>query len=486
MPAYPTAQESADWLLCRRHMDRWSRRLGYEPAKHHQLVIEKLESVCRGEIKRLMIFMPPGSAKSTYASILFPPHYIGRHPGSCVIAASHTQELADSFGRRVRNIVEEWGPLLGYRLSADSQAAGRWSTTNGSEYFAVGIGGSITGRRADLALIDDPVRSADDADSKLVRDRQWDWYQFDLMTRLKPNASIVLIQTRWHEDDLAGRILASEGEKWEVLRLPMVAEEADVLGRAVGEPLWPDYFTDEMRAQAKRNTRVWSALYQQRPSPEEGGFFKRDWIKGYQPDELPKQLRFYAASDHAVSLKQSADLTCLMPVGVDPAGVVWVLPDVVWDRLDGQQQVESMLKIMRSRKPLVWWAESGHISKSVGPFLTARMKEERAYFIVDEVIPAKDKRTRAQSIAARMSMGMVRFPKFAPWWEKAETEMLAFDTGTHDDFVDALAHVGMGLDRMQPAEGLQVRDIPKKGTLAWHTYGQNKPPEHAPAAWWKG
>ena len=463
----PTREMAADWLLCRRHLKRWCQKVGYEPAAHHELVLRELEAVQRGEVKRLAIFMPPGSAKSTYASVLFPPWFLSRKPDACVIAASHTQELADSFGRRVRNIVSEFGPVLGYKLAEDSQAAGRWATTLKGEYYAVGICGAVTGRRADLALIDDPVRSAEDADSELNRQRQWDWYQFDLMTRLKPNAAIVLIQTRWHEDDLAGRILASEGDKWRVVRLPMVAESDDALGRKPGEPLWPEYFTDEMRTSAKASPRVWSALYQQRPSPEEGGFFKRDWLKGYQPSDLPKQLRFYVASDHAVSTKQEADKTCLLPVGVDADGVIWVLPDVVWDRLESDKTVEAILNVMKARKPLLWWAEAGHISKSIGPFLRRRMIESNTFVPINEVTPVKDKRTRAQSIAGRMSMGMVRFPKFAPWWSDAEAELLNFDTGKHDDFVDALAHVGMGLDTMLAANQIPADTRPPTGTLAW-------------------
>lgn len=468
-------QEAARWLLARRKLDWFSKVAGFEPAKHHRLLIEKLEKVSSGECKRLMVFMPPGSAKSTYGSVLFPAWFLNRNPESCIIAASHTQELADGFGRRVRNLVDEFGPVLGYRLSKDSQAAGRWETENGGEYFAAGVGGSITGRRADLALIDDPVKSREDAASDIVRSRQWDWFKFDLMTRLKPNARIVLIMTRWHEDDLAGRILAESGEQWDVVRLPMEAEDNDPLGRAIGEPLWPEYFTDQQRTAAKSDVIVWTSLYQQRPVPEGGGFFKREWLKGYEPAELPKQLRFYMASDHAVSTKETADYTVLLPVGVDSSGVIWILPDVFWERAESDKVVDAALKLIRSRRPLTWWAESGHISKSIGPFLRKRMMEQSTFTSIDEVVPSKDKQTRAQSIKARMAMGMVRFPKFAPWWSRAEAELLSFDGGKHDDFVDALAHVGMGLDKMVKANGPTPSNLPKRGTYAWHTYGQQQP-----------
>jgi hypothetical protein len=157
------------------------------------------------KVDRLAIFMPPGSAKSTYASILFPGWHLSQNPDSAIIAASHTAELAEKFGRRVRNIVENESNILGFSLSQDNAAAGRWETNLNGECFAVGVGGAVTGRRADLCIIDDPVRSREDAMSAPVRERTWEWYKSDLYTRLKPGARIVLIQTRWHEDDLAGR-----------------------------------------------------------------------------------------------------------------------------------------------------------------------------------------------------------------------------------------------------------------------------------------
>jgi len=174
--------------------------------------------------------MPPGAAKSTYASILYAPWYLAQHPQHCLIAASHTQELAEKWGRRVRNLVAEHSLILGAALAHDSQAAGRWETSSGGEYFAAGVGGAIAGRRADLVVIDDPVRSREDADSELIRDKTWDWYKSDLYTRLKPGGRIVLIQTRWHEDDLAGRLLAEMaggGDIWNVISLPAFAEAAD-------------------------------------------------------------------------------------------------------------------------------------------------------------------------------------------------------------------------------------------------------------------
>jgi hypothetical protein len=178
---------------------------GFSPAAHHKLLIEHLEALDEGEIERLLILMPPGSAKSTYASVLFPAWYLGRHPEGSVIAASHTQDLADRFGRRVRNLVASEAHrnvFGGVGVAADRQAAGQWETEKGGEYYAAGVGGSITGRRADLGIIDDPVRGREDADSERSRETTWQWYVNDFLPRLKPGARQVLIMTRWHQDDL--------------------------------------------------------------------------------------------------------------------------------------------------------------------------------------------------------------------------------------------------------------------------------------------
>lgn len=443
----------------RRSLTAWARLNGFEPARHHRLLIEKLEMAAQRKIKRLAIFMPPGSAKSTYSSVLSPPWFLATNPGTAMLGVSHTLDLAEEFGRRMRNLIHQHRNALGYGLRRDSKAAGSWGTTNGSVFYAAGIGGNITGRRADFAIIDDPVKSAEDVQSDQYREKQWQWYLFDFTTRLKPDAVVILIQTRWHEDDLAGRILAYEGAQWDVVNLPMEAETDDALGRQPGELLWPEYFTPEMVANAKRNSRVWSALYQQRPSPEEGDYFRRSWLRLYHTyDDIPKNLHIYAAADWAVSTKQAADLTCFGPVGVDENDDLWVLPDIFWKQALTDESVEAFVAMLKRRKPLVTWSEKGHISQSVGPFLRKRMNEQRAYAFIEEVSPSRDKPTRARSIQGRMAMGKVHFPAFAHWWAAAEHELLSFPNGKHDDFVDFLAHLGMGLDSQSTA----VRPRPEK------------------------
>lgn len=429
-------------------LNEWAKVCGYVPAEHHKLINARLQEVEQGTCKRLLIMLPPGSAKSTYATKLFPAWYLNRREGRAIICASHSADLAESFGRYTRNLIEQQRKYLCYELSKHSQAAGRWETTNSGSYLAAGVGGRIAGYRADLALIDDPVGSREDADSKLIRDKHWDWYSFDLKSRLKPDAAIILIQTRWHEDDLAGRILEAEKNDWTVICIPFIAEDNDILGRSPGTRLWSEYFNDAKEQEARSDPRAFSALYQQRPAPESGDFFKKEWLIPYGLDEIKdKELRIYCGSDHAISLDQSADRTCLLPIGVDSRDNIYVLPDIFWTRAGSEDVVENMLRMMQRRRPVQWWAERGHISKSLGPFLNKRMSEERVWTYIEEVTPVRDKQSRAQSIRGRMAMGRVRFPTFAPWWPDAMHELLTFPTGKHDDFVDALAHIGMGLDR---------------------------------------
>jgi len=260
----PTKAEAARELLARRgaraHMAGYIEYMdiGITPAKHHRLIIEYLEAVERGDIPRLMIFLPPGAAKSVYASQIFPAWFLGKHPKKNVIAASHSAELAEKFGRRVRGFYSstEHYRVFNFGVSKESAAAGRWSTSAGGEYFAAGAGAGIAGFRADLGIIDDPFRNREDADSATMRDKIWDWYKADFFTRLKPGAAQILIQTRWHTDDLAGRLLNDQGDggqQWHVLSIPMECTSTDdPLERKIGERLWPEWFTDEMVAQAKR------------------------------------------------------------------------------------------------------------------------------------------------------------------------------------------------------------------------------------------
>jgi predicted phage terminase large subunit-like protein len=450
----------------RKSFTRWCQLAGYEPARHHQLLISKLEAVARGEITRLMVFMPPGSAKSTYGSILFAPWFLSQHPKANVIAASHTVELAEKFGRRVRNLISEHSNTLDIGLSSDSQAAGRWALDSGGEYYAAGVGVGIAGFRADLTIIDDPVRSREDAESETVREKLGEWWASDLTTRMKPGGRIIYIATRWHEDDLAGRLLeaqAAGGEQWEVLSLPAEAEENDALGRQPGEFLWDDDsgYGDLLRHHKQTQTpRNWNALYQQRPAPETGDYFKLEWIK--HVDILPAHLRVYAGADFAVT-SNGGDYTAMVIVGLDPSGNLYLL-DVWRKQASSDAWIEAFCDLTIKWKPIGWACETGQINSGLGPWMEKRARERGAW-THREVFPTRgDKSVRAQSIRGMMALKGLYVPN-APWRNAFIAELLSFPAGKHDDQVDAIGLVGQLLDRMMPAS---KPEAPKRrSTIDW-------------------
>ena len=427
------------------------RQAGYAPGRHHLLLIDKLEAVERGEIERLMVCMPPGSAKSTYTSVEFPAWFMGRNPSMSVIAASHTQELAERFGRRVRNIVasEEFDRVFGLGVADDSSSAGRWDTSRGGEYFAAGVGGSITGRRADLGIIDDPVKSREDADSDRNRQKAWDWYVNDFLTRLKPGARQIVVMTRWHEDDLGGRILDRERNRWEVIELAMEALPGDPLGRKPGERLWPEWFTDEMVSVAKMDVRAWNALYQQQPAAEDGDYFRRDWLE-LEYESLPSGLRFYGASDYAVT-DGAGDYTEHGVFGVDSTGSLYV---VDWWRSQASSDVwiDRKCDLIQQYQPQAWFGEAGPIRRAVEPFMRKRMIERGAMCRVEWLPSINDKPTRARSFQAMCSMAKVLWPKHATWKADVIGQLLRFPAGKHDDSVDVCSLVGRGLQFINAAQ----------------------------------
>ena len=422
----------------------------YTAAPHHWLIAAKLEAVERGEIKRLILEMPPRHGKSELASKRFPAWYLGRNPENQIIAASYNSELARDFGRDVRNIVAgpEYGRLFDARLAADSAAADRWHTSQGGSYVAAGVGTAVTGRGANVFLIDDPVKDRQDADSELIRKRTIDWYTSVAYTRLMPGGSIIVIQTRWHEEDLAGWLLAEQdkgGDQWDVLSLPAIDH--------AGQALWPDWYPIERLEQIRSvlPVRDWSALYQQRPAPEEGNYFKAEWLTEYTDDELeddvgPIPLRVVGASDYAVTA-DGGDYTVHIVVGIDPTGRMYVL-DLYREQASTNDWVEAFCQIVLKWKPLFWGEESGQILSSVGPYLTRRQQELSAYVARERFASKADKAVRARSIQGRMQMRGLAIPKHAPWAADFRHELLTFPAGKNDDQVDALGLVGQLLDHV--------------------------------------
>lgn len=449
----------------------------YQAAAHHRLIASKLEQLERGEIKRLIIEAPPRHGKSQISSIHFPAWYLGRHPDKQVILATHNSEYAVTVGRQVRNLVQSEEALRVFpscTLAEDSKAANRWNTSVGGSFIAAGIGTSIMGRGSDITVVDDFFKSIEEADSKVMRDRLWSWYQTVLYTRLMPDAKIVVLATRWSFDDLIGRLIDAQDQgesrdKWEVVSLPALAEEGDPLGRAPGDPLWPEWFNrdalDRIRETitAKEGPRFWSALYQQRPVEESGGFFKREWFNYYGPEihhQIEETLRssntsrhkfnFYGASDYAVSSDQG-DYTVHIVAAVDPFGNIYIVD--LWRKQAGTEEwVEQAITMMDRYKPLCWAEETGQILKSIGPHLAKRMLERRVYCRREPFSVATDKSARARSINARASMGRVFLPESAPWVGNFLTELSRFPAGNHDDQVDAFALIGRMLEDIVPGQ----------------------------------
>lgn len=446
----------------------------YRPAHHHRLIALKLEAVARGEIDRLMIFMPPRHGKSELGSVRFPAWYLGQYPNNSIIAASYNSDLASDFGRQVRNIVgsPEYHALYATRLAADSQAADRWHTNQGGSYVSAGVGTGVTGRGAHVLLIDDPFKDREEADSERYRDRVWGWYTSVAYTRLeseltenveknsaqKNGGAVVIINTRWHEDDLTGRLLEEEkrgGDKWEVLDLPAI------LDTEPKSALWPAKYDLDALERIRRaiGPRDFSALYMQKPSPQEGLFFKREWVRWF--DEFPKDMHVYGASDYAVS-KGGGDWTVHGVFGVDVVENIYILD---WWR--GQTAsdvwVEKFLDLVKGWKPLMWGEEKGQIIKSLGPFIDKRCLERSTFVAREQIASVRDKETRAQSIRGRMAMGKLFFPNTL-WGRELVERIMTFPTGVDDD-VDVLGLFGRMLDKTVGAKGSGQRVV--KGRDRW-------------------
>lgn len=423
-----------------------------EPALHHQLIIRTIDDLIHNRLskRRAMILMPPGSAKSTYTSVLLPAWFVNpdQFPADLMLACSYSYTLVEGFGKQARDMLEEEQKVLGVEPSRSSWAAGDWRTTKQGGYFCAGVGAGIAGHRARLGLIDDYLGTEEEALSEVIRDKVWKWYWNDFLPRLIPDSWQFLIANRRHEDDLVGRLLNSCSSDWEVIRLPMLAEDADPLGRKPGERLWPEWFTEKQVEDAKRIPSTWSGLYQQSPHPEDGDFFKKEYIVKYRPDDLPKDLRLYVGADYALKAKERNDLTCFIPAGMDSNGRLWILPDWFWKRCDTLEAVDAMLEMVRRRRPIVWYAGRDNIMGSIEPFLNERMRQQETFVAIEQLSEAKDKEQKAQAIKARMSAKTVMFPEYAPGFGDLLGQLMSFPNGTHDDAVDALANLGRGLDQM--------------------------------------
>ncbi len=428
----------------------------YRRPKHIKLLGEYLMAVERGEINRLIVMMPPRHGKSETTTVKFPAWYLGRHPDRRVIIASHTASLAARFSMRARNDFAQYAPeVWGLEVNPDVSAMYRWDVLDRNDksgkppggMLAAGIGGPITGQGAHLAIIDDPVKDAEAANSKVQRDAIWDWYRFVLRTRLFPGAAVILVLTRWHEDDLAGRLLKQaeddpQADQWVVLRLPAIAEENDLMGRKPGEALWPEQYDEKALEAIKASvgSYVWAALYQQRPQPAQGQIFRREWWKFYRQAPFPFD-EIIQSWDMAFKETNTSDFV---------VGQVWgrkgankYLLDQVRDRMDFPTTIQAVRALSAK------WPQA-HAKlvedKANGPAVIATLKKEISGLIPVE--PQGSKEARANAVSPQVEAGNVYLPdpSIAPWVHDFIEECVAFPKGAHDDQVDAMTQALLRLN----------------------------------------
>jgi len=410
--------------------------------KHLEYLNERLLDIAAGKCNRLMVFLPPRHGKSEFISKYFAAWYLGTFPDRRVILTSYEADFAAQWGRRARELIEEHGKLSfteKIEVMPDSSSASRWDIkghTGGM--VTAGVGGPITGKGADLAIIDDPVKNAEQASSKTYRDKAWEWYQSTLYTRLEPNGAIILIMTRWNQGDLAGRILddmQQGGEPWDVINLPAIAESNDQIARPVGAPLWPERFGISELEKIKRTvgSYYWTALYQQRPTPQEGGMFKRQWFEIV--DDYPKACRKVRRWDLAAS-QQKGDWTSGLLLG-EWQGIFYVI-DLQHVR-ENPAGVEALVRQTAEGDGISTMIRMEQEPGSSGVNTIDNYARRILFGYTFKGVPSTGpKEVRAQPVSAAAEAGNIKIVKGA-WNAAFLDEVTLFPNGDHDDIVDVLS-----------------------------------------------
>ena len=403
---------------------------------HHKKINKKFNDLASGKIKRLIINMPPRHTKSEFASYLLPAWMVGLDPRLKIIQATHTADLAIDFGRKTKNLVdqENYKQLFDTRLMEDSQAAGKWKTEQGGEYFAAGVGGAITGRGADLLIIDDPHKEQDIKKDSKSFDKAWNWYTSGPRQRLQPGGRIVVVMTRWSTKDITGQLIKAQGEEnsdqWEVVELPALLPD--------GKPVWPEYWTKDELEKTKASIPVnnWNAQYMQQPTAEEGAILKREWWRIWKHDWIPTLDHVIQSYDTAFLKKETADYSAITTWGVfyptedSPANLI--LLDAVKDRFEFPE-----LRRKAYEQYEYWQPETVIIeAKASGLPLTYELRKMNIPVMNFTPSKGNDKHARVNSVAPLFESGMIWAPeqKFA---EEVIEECAAFPYGDHDDLVDS-------------------------------------------------
>ena len=450
----PVEERAAAMLAARTDLATYCRRMStdsYEqPAQVGALIaaLERVEQeIADGGRPRLIVEMPPRSSKSTHVSRLYPSWHMGRHPDHGVILGSYSDTLATDNGRAVRDLVGHPRYPFGTTIRQDVKAAGRWQTDVGGGLIAVGVGTGLTGWPfpGNLALVDDPVKGRDEAESEVVRDATWVWWQETLLTRLAPHGAIVLTGTRWHEDDLIGRVLNSAGASdWTRLHIPYLAEPSDPLGRPVGEQLTL-FGTPPSVEKGEISAYGWSALYQQRPTPAGGGVFKADWMRrrycvGHDGGSCPFPSSKPLPNDRGRwRVVQMVDLGGKQGVGHDPSAIAtWGTDGISYAVLDywSSQAEYADIKPVFANKFFEHKARLMRIEDATwAQPLISDLKRETGVLV--KAVPARgSKWVRADAVSPIFEAGRVMLPCRAPWLDGWVQQHLSFPNGVHDEAVD--------------------------------------------------
>ena len=401
---------------------------------HHRHIADKFNKLATGEINRLIINMPPRHTKSEFASYLLPAWMVGREPRLKIIQATHTAELAIRFGRKAKNLIdrEDYGKIFQTTLQEDSKAAGRWETSQGGEYFAAGVGGAITGRGADLLIIDDP-HSEQDAMSSKALESAYEWYTSGPRQRLQPGGKIVLVMTRWSTKDLTGMLVKNQAEvkadQWHVVEFPALLDQG---------PVWPEYWKQDELEKVKATLPVakWNAQWMQQPTSEEGAILKREWWRTYEGDDIPQLHHVIQSYDTAFLKKETADYSAITTWGIfypnEDTGANLILLDAVKGRYEFPELRRLALEQYKYWNPETVIVEA----KASGLPLTYELRKMDIPVVNFTPSKGNDKHARVNAVAPLFESGMIWAPeqKFA---EEVIEECAAFPYGDHDDLVDS-------------------------------------------------
>ena len=412
--------------------------------KHHRDIGQKFNDLATGKINRLIVNMPPRHTKSEFASYFLPAWMIGKNPNLKIIQATHTADLAIDFGRKTKNLVddEKYHEMFDTRLQEDSQAAGKWKTEQGGEYFAAGVGGAITGRGADLLIIDDPHKEHDLKGDGSAFDKAWTWYMSGPRQRLQPGGKIVLVMTRWSTKDLTGKLIQEmaneEGDTWDIVELPAILPN--------NKPVWPEYWDIEQLESVKASVALpkWNAQYMQNPTSEEGALIKREWWKKWPEDRgIPSCDYVIQSYDTAFLKKESADFSAITTWGVfresEDAPQQLILLDAVKDRFEFPDLRREALKLYKYWEPEIVLIEA----KASGLPLTYELRNMAIHVISFTPSRGNDKHSRVNSVSPLFESGQIWAPAHLQFAQEVIEECAAFPYGDHDDLVDSTTQAVM-------------------------------------------